>query len=113
MMDVCTVQRKTGESTSGGVITPTWSALYTGKCRVQVQTRGAGNGTDVGEAYRVIERREIHLPITVLGLTEGDRITVTASALDPDLVGRVYVVRDVIAKSQLTARRAQVIEVTS
>lgn len=112
MVDACTIRRKAGESTIGGVVTPTYSTLYTGKCRVQVKA-DAGQGQNVGEAYLVVERHEVQLPITVTGLQEGDRITITASALDPDLIGRVYAVRDVLRKSHLTSRRVTVLEVTS
>jgi hypothetical protein len=113
MVDTCVIKRETGEATgSGGVITPTYSTLYTGKCRVQFKPM-QGNGADVGEAYLLLVRREVQLPMTVTGLLEGDRITITASALDPDLVGKVYVVRDVEAKTHLSARRVTVLEVTS
>jgi hypothetical protein len=111
-VDTCVIKRKTGETTSGGVITPTLTTLYTGKCRVQIKSE-AGAGQNVGEAYLVVERHEIQLPITVTGLQEGDSITITASTLDPDLVGRVYVIRDVLRKSHLTSRRVTVTEVTS
>jgi hypothetical protein len=114
MTDTCVIKRKTGETTgAGGVITPTWTTLYTGqKCRVQVVIRRPGIGQDTGEAYRVIEHREVQLPMSVTGLQEGDSIQVTTSA-DPDLVGRVYTVRDVLAKTHATARRVTVLEITS
>jgi hypothetical protein len=111
-VDACVIKRRTGETTSGGVITPTWSTLYTGKCRIQTRQL-EGQGRDVGEAYVVLERREIQLPITATGLQEGDQATITASALDPDLVGRVYTIRTVTSKTHLTSRRAEIIEVTS
>lgn len=114
MVDACVIRRKTGESTIGGVVTPTYSTLYTGKCRVQVKSDSqSGQGQNVGEAYLVVERLEVQLPVTVTGLQEGDRITISASALDPDLVGRVYAVRDVLRKSHLTSRRVTVLQVTS
>ena len=115
MVDACTIRRRTGEATdpSSGVITPTYGAdLYSGKCRVQQRQLG-GQGQNVGEAYVIVERYEVHLPMSVTGLLEGDQITITASALDPDLVDRVFIVRDVAAKSHLTARRVGVTEVTS
>lgn len=113
MVDACVIKHKTGETTgAGGVITPTWSTLYTGKCRVQSNAT-TRQGSDVGEAYLVVERHEVQLPMSVTGLQEGDQITITASALDPDLVGRVYTVRDVLRKTHLTARRVTVLEVTS
>jgi hypothetical protein len=112
-VDACTVQHKTGESTSGGVVTTTYgTAFYTGKCQVQTQTE-TGQGADVGEAYRIVTRRIVRLPMSVTGVVEGDRITITAAALDASLVGKVYVARDIEAKTYLTARRVTVIEVTS
>jgi hypothetical protein len=113
MVDACTITRETGETTGpGGVITPTTATQYTGKCRVQFKPM-KGSGTDVGEAYLLLVRREVQLPMSATGLQEGDRITITASALDPDLVGKVYVIREVEAKTHLTARRVTVLEVTS
>jgi hypothetical protein len=112
MVDACVIKRKTGETTVGGVVSPTLTTLYIGKCRVQIKSE-AGAGQNVGEAYLVVERHEVQLPITVTGLQEGDSITITASALDPDLVGRVYVIRDVLRKSHLTSRRVTVTEATS
>jgi hypothetical protein len=113
MVDACVIKRAAGETTgAGGVITPATTTLYTGKCRVQGRP-GNRQGTDVGEAYLVIEHHEVQLPMTVAGLREGDQITITASALDPDLVGKVYVIRDVLAKTHLTSRRVEVLEVTS
>lgn len=113
MVDACTVQRKTGESEGpGGVISPTWSQVYAGKCRVQVRTE-AGSPADVGEASVIITRHEIHLPISAVGILEGDQVTMTAATYDPDLVGRTYAVRDVLTKSEATARRVTAVEVSS
>jgi hypothetical protein len=113
MVDACVIKRQAGESVgAGGVITPTYSTLYTGKCRVQSQAQNH-QGTDVGEAYIVLERHEVQLPIAVTGLQEGDQITIVSSALDPDLVGRVFAVRDIARKTHLTSRRVTVLEVTS
>lgn len=114
MVDACTIQHPTGETTGpGGVITTTYGpTFYSGKCRLQTQvvTRP---GEDVGQAYIVLEHRVLQLPITVVGLKEGDQVTVTASALDPDLVGRKYVVHDVKQKTHLTKRLVNVLERTS
>lgn len=114
MVDACIIRRKTGESTSGGVVSPTYSTIYTGKCRVQVKPDAeSGQSQNVGEAHLVVERHQVQLPIAVTGLQEGDRITITTSAFDPDLVGRVYAVRDVLRKSHPTSRRVTVLEATS
>lgn len=114
MVDACTVQHRTGESTGpGGVITTTYGdAFYTGKCQVQLRTE-TGQDRDVGEAYRIVSRRVVKLPMSVTGVVEGDRIIITAAALDAALVGKVYTVRDIEAKTFQTARRVTVLEVTS
>lgn len=114
MVDACTIRRRTGETTdpTSGVITPTYSTLCTGRCRVQ-QRQESGQGADVGEAYLIVMRHEVQLPMTVTGLQEGDEITITASVLDPDLVGRVFLVRDSARKTHLTSRRVTVLERTS
>lgn len=114
MVDACTIERQTGETTTGGVITPTYSPVYTGKCRLQVQAE-AGQGTDVGEAYRIVRRIVLSLPFVTATeqLLEGDRVTMTAASLDASLVGRRYTLRDVLAKTHATARRATLLEVTS
>jgi hypothetical protein len=114
MVDACTVAHLTGETEGpGGVITSTYAApFYTGKCQVQIKAE-AGQAVTVGEAQRIVSRKVVKLPMSVLGVREGDRITITAAGLDADLVGRVYTARDVESKTYLTARRVTVLEVTS
>lgn len=116
MVDACDVQHRTGESNpGGGVVTAQWgAAYYSGPCRVQVE-QVSGQAVDVGEAQRIVARRKLQLPMVTetQALIEGDRVTVTASAHDPALEGRVYLVRDVEAKTHATCRRAVLIEVTS
>lgn len=114
MVDACVIDRPTGEATGpGGVISTTYGpVLYSGKCRMQVGNQES-HGTDVGEAYRIVSRPQLQLPMTVTGLREGDRVRMTAAALDQDLVGKVYVIRDVMSKTHLTARRVTLFEVTS
>jgi hypothetical protein len=112
MTDACVIKHKTTESVgAGGVISPVWSTVFTGKCRVQSNAL-TRQGQDIGEAYVIVERHEVQLPVSVVGLQEGDLIQITASG-DADLVGRIFRVRDVLRKTHLTARRVTVLEVTS
>lgn len=116
MVDACIVTRKTGESVgAGGVITPTSATIYTGKCRVVVRTRErlGGSWTDIGENLRVLSRLELQVPITAPEVFEGDKITITASAYDTQLVGKLYTCRDVMHKSFLTSRRVTITELSS
>lgn len=113
MVDTCTICRITDESTgSGGVVTPNFTTLYTGKCRVQ-QVRAKANEVDAGEAYLLMLQLEVQLPMSVTGLQAEDQVTVTASVHDADLVGRVFFIRDLAHKTHATARRVQVQEKTS
>lgn len=113
MVDACTIQRPGTEATSAtGVVTPSLTSIYTGKCRLQVRQQ-TGAGQNIGEAYVIVERLELQLPMTTPALLEGDVVTMTASALDPLLPGKKYTVRDTLAKTHLTSRRVTVLEVTS
>lgn len=117
MVDTCTIQHKTGEATDldVGTTTPAYATVYAGKCKVQVSSQHAGSATsrDVGQAGRLIGELEVHVPVSATGLQPDDLVTVTASALDPDLVGRTFRLRGMAHKSFLTARRFPMIEVMS
>ncbi len=114
MQDSCTIRRRTGEVTDPetGIVTPTYSTIYTGRCRVQQQQAQARPETP-GEAYVLMVRREVHVPMAVTGLRAGDEVLMTASAADPDLPGRTFLIRELFAKSHATARRLGVEEQTS
>lgn len=114
MVDACTIRRRTGETTDPdtGVITPTYQQLYAGRCRVQQPTAQA-TAQDPGQAHVLMLRLEVQLPMSVTGLAVDDEVLITASAHDPDLPGRVFLVRDLAHKTHATARRVQVQERTS
>lgn len=113
MVDACTIRRRTGAGSPGadGSVTPTYATLYTGKCRVQ-QVTTEPTPADPGEDLRLLVRRTVQLPISVTGLRPADEITITASAHDDDLVGRVFLIHGLHDKSEATARRVGVIERT-
>lgn len=113
MRDACTIRRITGETTDdfSGEIVKTYTDLYAGQCRVQ-QHQATADRQDVGEDYLLLLRLEVQLPMTVVGLEVGDEITMTASAGDPDLVGRVFRIHDLAHKTDATARRVQCTERT-
>jgi hypothetical protein len=113
MVDQCAIRRVTGEgSDDDGNVVKTYEPLYTGKCRVQ-QRAGQAAQADVGEDFSLMLRLEVQLPMTVVGLEVGDEIEVTSSVHDPDLPGRVFLVRDLAHKTHATARRVGVTERTS
>lgn len=114
MVDTCTIRRKTGETTDPdtGVITPTLTTIYTGKCRIQQQS-GIARPADVGQANVFLSRLELQIPMAVTGVDSDDEAVIDTSVNDPDLVGRVFHVRELAHKTHATARRFQVDEVTS
>lgn len=115
MLDTCVIRRVTGTTTDDFSGVPTKTYLnpdpYTGKCRVQ-QTSPAATQYDVGQAAVRLQPLTIAVPIAVTGLEVNDEITITASLNDPDLVGRVFLVRELAHKSEATARRLGVEERT-
>jgi hypothetical protein len=113
MVDACTITR-VGErdtDTTTGEVTEPVSTLYTGQCRVQ-QAQAQATEETVGEDHLLLLRLEVQLPMSVTGLEVGDLITITASAHDPDLPGRVFRIHDLAHKTHATARRVQCVEKT-
>lgn len=113
MVDACTVSRagvRVTDTSSGEVTVPV-TTLYTGMCRVQ-QTVAQATEETVGEDHVLLLRLEVQLPMSVTGLEVGDRVTITASEHDGDLVGRVFRVKDLAHKTHATARRVQCVEKT-
>lgn len=115
MADACTIRRASAPTTDpdSGVVTPTTTTIYSGKCKVQqAQAASNTNPREVGEAYLLLLHLEVHLPVSVTGLDTDDEVTITASN-DPDLIGRVFRIRELSHKTYATARRVGVQERTS
>lgn len=68
-----------------GVVTPGLVEVYAGKCKLQ-GARALASEPVAGGQKLVIENLQIHFP-TGSGLQIDDVCTLTASAMDPDLVG--------------------------
>lgn len=115
MLDTVQIRHKTGETTDPdlGTTTPTYSTLYTGPGKIQQGAVPVGQPKDLGEASVQLIHLQLHVPVAVTGIQVDDIVTVTASALDADLVGRVFTVRSVAHKSFLTARRMDIEDVES
>lgn len=115
MVDTCLIRRIASEITdpASGTITPTYVTIYTGKCRIQQKEAQGREETNVGQAYLIMLVLELQLPMSVTGLQVDDQVTITASVHDPDLVDRVFTVRDLMHKTHSTARRVSIQERTS
>jgi Family of unknown function (DUF6093) len=113
MTDACTIDHPTGLVTdqTTGVVTPTYSSVYTGVCKIQGAM--SASAAQVGGANLAILSPYVHVPITVVGVVEGDVVTITACVNDPELVGHVFRVLGPDHKSNATARRLQCVETTS
>lgn len=112
MVDACTITRGGGDDTfdssTGTYTTPAGSEVYSGDCEVQVSDGLNAREAEAGGAEITVSRVTVKIPISVEGVTEGDLVTITASLLDPDLVGQKFRVIAGFAKTFATCRRLQV-----
>jgi hypothetical protein len=114
MQDMCTITRVTGEpgqidpDTGEREPAPT-TTVYAGKCRVQTYEPQEST-PDSGAHTYTVQRYAIHVPVGTSAQVDDD-ITVTASVMDPDLVGRKYVVTALLHKTFATANRLAVEEI--
>lgn len=115
MLDACTVERLTGSAADPetGVITPTRSVIYSGKCKLQ-QSAPATAPTTIGEAEIFVGQLTLHLPVTAVTalVAPDDRATMTTCVLDASLVGKEFKLRGPAHKSFATARRFPLVEVS-
>ncbi|HEX5995676.1 MAG TPA: DUF6093 family protein [Jiangellales bacterium] len=114
MVDSATIRRQTGTVTdpNTGVITPTYTTVYSGKCRVQQRSEASASPTEAGDARVLMLRTELQLPMSATGFRVGDEVVDVVSAHDPDLTGREFTVRDLAHGTHKTARRLGVVERT-
>lgn len=114
MADACVIEHRTGRTTNDltGYDTETWVTVYSGPCRIQ-QSVAMGQRTEAAEASIVVLRLEVQLPVVgTEAVDRGHRVTVTASVNDAALVGRRFKIRDLAHKSEATARRMTIEELT-
>jgi hypothetical protein len=114
MVDTCAIKRADPVATTvdpeTGDITPAYTTVYTGNCRLKLPTAVARPLT-VGEAQEFLQHPILSLPATTTGVEINDIVTITASALMPQLVGRVFHVRARPGQSHMTAARFEIMEV--
>lgn len=113
MVDTCVITYITSTSTDDltGLVTDQRATRYTGPCRIQAPA-AQGQRDDVGEVTVTVLRLQLQLPtVGSEAVDRGDQVVVTAS-VDPALLGRTWVVRDLAHKTHATARRMTIEEVT-
>lgn len=102
------------DPTTGEYTEPADADVYSGKCRVQIGDGLTAQDAEAGGQVLTVQRLMLQIPVSVVGVHIGDVATITAVHPDgdPDLVGRVFRIDSTFAKSQATARRLQVSEVS-
>ena len=112
MTDACTITRVTGQTLDEdtGAYVDSTSTIYSGKCKVAAQAQTVAALPLSGDRQVVALQREVDVPVSTTGVLVGDVVTITAAVYDADLVGRVFRVREEVAKSHATARRLVVQE---
>lgn len=105
MTDSCTASRPGPNVTDPvtGAVTPSLTPVYSGACKVQGATAQAASPEAGGHAY-VIESLQLHFPVSSQ-LQIDDIATITASTMDPDLVGASFRLVELARGSFRTADR--------
>lgn len=117
MVDECTIRRTIGPpgpldpDTGERAPAPT-EVVYTGKCKVQTYEPHESK-PESGDHVFTVQRYSLHIPATAAQIAVDDRAQITASELDPNLVGRTYRISGLLHKSMATAQRLLVDEVTA
>jgi hypothetical protein len=115
MVDSCTITRDVGTTTdrATGQVTPDTITLYSGRCRIQEMMAFSRDSSPTPSDPALMRYRILQLPVVASqGLRQGDKVRIDTCISDPDLTDKVMVVRDPAAKSEASARRVGVEEVT-
>jgi hypothetical protein len=114
MVDTGRIRRiiSSSTNTTTGAVTPTYSTIYSGVCKVQ-QRQGVARPETIGQAAVFVSRLELHIPVSVTGVASDDVFDLLTTVHDADLLGRVFHVRELAHKSFPSARRFTMVEVTS
>lgn len=115
MVDTCTVKRLVPNPYTNpetGQMAKLYTTLYSGKCRVQRRTF-FDRPHEIGEDFVLMLAVEVQLPMSFVGGTAEDIITMVYSVYDPDLVGRDFSVKGISHKSHAASRRFQCVEINS
>jgi len=113
MLDAATAtstSRTIDQTTGAEIVTST--LVYTGRCKIQSGATQAST-PEAGGATLTVQRSEAHFPVGAFVPAVGQVITITAAALDPLLIGRVFRVVALLHKSAATAYRLSIEETVS
>ena len=122
MVDACRIERRALDENGEPVrvmdpetlaYEDSWTLVYEGKARVQRASTSSDHPANAGEFRYGVESVELQLPISAAGVRRGDRVTITSSTFDPDLLGVVATVRVNLTKTHPTKRTLICEEVSS
>jgi hypothetical protein len=117
MVDTCTITREgTGRGPwnedEGTYDPPDRVAVYTGKCRVQIESMNVAV-SDAGDRVGVVQQAEWQGPVIgTEGVAVDDVIHMDTAVNDPALEGRDLTVASLHSKSHATSRRLMIREAT-
>lgn len=99
------------ESDDDDSLNPTFTETveWTGSARLSISGGSTTTKEQAGQIV-LVTRRELHLPVSAPGFVPGRYARVTASTVDPSLVGRVVRITSRPAAGQTTAHRYEVEE---
>lgn len=103
MVDECIVQRPTGTPDPLTGVTEKVT-VYEGRCKVGGD-RPYENQQNAGGSFGSVQRYTVHVPALSGPYDDGDLVTVTASPLQPHLVGRTARMAGRDERSLQTAQR--------
>lgn len=106
--------RGTLNQSTGKYDPPVPTIIYAGKCRMQVRSVTAdGSAKSAGERQATVQQHELHLPVVgTENVAAKDIVTIISASLDDALTGRTFTIVARHEKSQATARRLPIVEVT-
>lgn len=113
MVDTCRIDRQRVDEDGNPVtemdpvtleIVEVWDVVHGGPCRAQRRDVSSSPEQMAGEFEFEVSPLEMQLPISATGVRRLDRVTITAAAFDPELVGIEATVLTTRAKTHATKR---------
>lgn len=112
MRATCVIERQSGETTVGGVVTATWAEVYDGKCEL-TDFDSHPIEREVAGATVSMSAPSLRVPVSAPEVAINDRVRITSDPDNPDLVGLTAYVSGVRRKSMEKSRRITVSETQS
>jgi hypothetical protein len=116
LVDTCIIERESGDATNlnNGVVTKTYTTVYSGACRIQAASANWAGPSEVAEAALRLASSELQLPVEGSeDLHIDDRVTILTCLNDADLVGRMFTLTGESRKSHASTRKLPLLEVLS